>query len=207
MEGHRRTRNWATVVYPSSELTPQDWQDILKEQLIPAFISPIHDKDCNSTGEIKKEHFHVMIMFEGVKTIEQAKSVFALIGGVGVEPIKCIRAYARYLVHMDNPEKAQYSICDIVSCAGADYYSMIESASDKYSAIGEMIDYCTEEDIVSYAKLIMFARENRFDWFKVLCDTGTVTIMNFLKSRTWSSNRKWQNSDVENIEIKRGEKS
>ena len=158
MEKQKRTRNFATVVYPTSEKTPENWQDILREQIIPAFISPLHDKDKNTTGEVKKAHYHIIIMFEGVKTIEQAREVFDLIGGVGIEPIKSIRAYVRYLCHLDNPEKAQYSIEDVICCSGADYQSMIESPQDKYILLGEIMDYWEQKDIVSYAELLKYAR-------------------------------------------------
>lgn len=179
----KRTRNYATVVYPES--APENWKVLLSEQCIPAFISPLHNRDKNADGTTKKPHFHVMIMFEGVKTHEQAKQVFSIIGGVGAEPIKCTRAYARYLVHLDNPDKAKYAIEDIISCAGADYYSMINLATDKYTAIGEMIEFCIENSIVGYAELLLFAKNNRMDWFRVLCDSGTLTIVQFLKSHYW----------------------
>lgn len=51
---NRRTRNWATVLYPSSDNTPTNWKEVLQEQLIPTFISPLHDRDYNGTGELKK---------------------------------------------------------------------------------------------------------------------------------------------------------
>lgn len=186
---NKRTRNWATVLYPSSENTPTNWKEVLQEQLIPTFISPLHDNDYNSEGELKKEHHHIILMFEGVKTKAQVKEVFHLIGGVGTEPIKCLRAYTRYLCHLDNPDKAQYSIHDVICYAGADYEALIESASDKYSSIGEMIDFCEQEDIVSYADLIIYARENNISWFKVLCDSGTLPIVQFLKSRYWGHSK------------------
>lgn len=179
----KRTRNFATVVYPES--APSDWIMILQEQCVPAFISPLHDKDINSDGEIKKAHHHIMIMFDGVKTQEQAQEVFSIIGGVGIEPIKCARAYARYLCHLDNPEKIHYPIDDVISLSGADYETMISLATDKYSAIGEMIEFCMQNDIDSYAQLLLYARDNRTDWFRVLCDNGTITIVQFLKSRHW----------------------
>lgn len=188
MEKQKRTRNFATVVYPDSEKTPENWQDILREQIIPAFISPLHDKDMQATGEMKKAHYHVVILFEGVKTIEQAREVFALIGGVGAEPIKSIRAYVRYLCHLDNPEKAQYRIEDVICCSGADYQSMIESPQDKYTMIAEMIDFCEQEDIVSYADLLRYARVNNKAWFITLCDTATMPIVNYLKSKYWTMN-------------------
>ena len=33
--------------------------------------------------------------------------------------------------------------------------------------------------------MIIYARENNFEWFKVLCDSGTLPIVQFLKSRYW----------------------
>lgn len=184
---NKRTRNWASVVYPES--APENWKQILNEHIIPALISPLHDKDINADGINKKPHFHVMILFEGVKTQEQAREVFASIGGVGVEAIKSIRAYARYLCHLDNPEKAQYNINDVESYFGVDYTALISMASDKYTAIGEMIDFSMTNGIVSYAELLLYAKQNRSDWFKVLCDNGTVTIVQFLKSKYWEENR------------------
>ena len=74
-----RARNYATVVYPES--APDGWQDILSEQFVPAFISPLHNMDVNPTGEQKKEHYHVMVMFEGKKSGDQVRELFDKNGG------------------------------------------------------------------------------------------------------------------------------
>ena len=58
-----RTRNFASIVYPES--APEDWKEILIQQFVPAFISPLHDQDVNPGGEIKKPHYHVILMFDG----------------------------------------------------------------------------------------------------------------------------------------------
>lgn len=183
----RRTRNWATVVYPES--APADWKMILQEVCVPALVSPVHNQDVNSDGEIKKEHYHVMILFDGVKTQEQAQEIFSAIGGVGAEPVKSVRAYARYLCHLDNPDKVRYRTDDVISLSGADYSTLISLASDKYTAIGEMLEFCMVNGIESYAQLLLYAKNNRTDWFRVLCDNGTVTIVQFLKSRYWEIHR------------------
>lgn len=182
--GRGRTRNFATVVYPDS--APEGWQDILSQQFIPAFISPLHDKDVNPTGEPKKPHYHVLIMYEGPKTREQASEVFKLIGGVGCEAVQSIRGYARYLCHMDNPEKVQYDQGDVRSLCGADYAGTIGLVTDKYKAISEMIDFCQEYTIYSYSQLLEYCRKERFDWFRVLCDNGTVVMKEYLKSKKWT---------------------
>lgn len=181
-----RTRNYACVVYPDS--APKDWIEILTGCFIPALISPLHDNDVNPGGEVKKAHYHVILMFDSVKTSEQAKDIFDKIGGVGCEKVNSIRGYSRYLCHLDNPEKAQYDTASVRSLCGADYSSIIGLPTDKYKAIGEMIDYCKEHNVYSYSELLEYCRETHFDWFRVLCDNGTVVIKEYLKSRSWTIN-------------------
>lgn len=88
---------------------------------IPVLISPLHDKDVTPDGEIKKAHYHVIIMYGGVKTAAQAEAIIKKIGGVGVVPINHLPAYARYLIHLDDPDKAQYDVHDVTALSGADY--------------------------------------------------------------------------------------
>lgn len=180
-----RTRNFATVVYPES--APTDWQEILSQQFIPAYISPLHDKDINPTGEPKKPHYHVVLMFDGKKSIEQVQEVFKLINGVGCEVVKSIRGYSRYLCHLDNPEKAQYDISLVRSMCGADYIGTIGLAIDKYIAIGEMQDFCDKYNVVSFYALAKYARGHRSDWHRILCDCASVFMREYLKSKQWSA--------------------
>lgn len=175
-----RRRNFATVVYPES--APEDWMQKLQEFLIPAFISPLHDKDVNPTGEPKKPHYHVMVMFEGKKTREQAAEIFDAIGGVGVEVVNSLRGYARYLCHLDNPEKAQYKLEDVRCLCGSDYTGTIGLAIDKYKAIREMVEYCKENNIVRFSQLVEYSMEERFDWFRVLCDS-TYLVKSYLRDK------------------------
>lgn len=180
-----RVRNFATVVYPES--APDNWQEILAEQFIPSFISPLHDKDINPTGEPKKAHYHVMLMFEGKKSKEQVQEIFNMIGGVGCEVVNSIRGYARYLCHLDNPEKHQYAIDDVRALCGSDYSGTIGLAIDKYKAIREMIAFCNEFNIYSYSDLLEYCSIERMDWFRVLCDNGTLVMREYLKSKDWTS--------------------
>lgn len=179
-----RTRNFATVVYPES--APENWREILIEQFVPAFISPLHNLDVNPGGEIKKEHYHVMIMYDGVKTTEQAKALFDLIGGVGCEVVQSVRGYARYLCHLDNPEKVQYDPEDVVALCGSDYNTVISLVTDKYKAIKEMISFCHQEGIVLYCDLLEYCMLEKPEWFRVLCDNGTYVVKEYLKSKSYA---------------------
>lgn len=179
-----RFRNFATVVYPES--APADWMGILSEFKVPVVVSPLHDQDVNPDGEIKKAHHHVLFCFEGVKTPEQVKVFIDQIAGVGCEVVSSLRGYARYLCHMDNPEKYQYDSAGVRAFGGIDYFSLIGLPTDKYKSVGEMIDWCEETDCISYAQLLKYARAERYDWFRVLCDSSTLVIKEYLKSRKWS---------------------
>lgn len=181
-----RYRNFGTIVYPES--APENWQTTLSDTHIPAFISPLHDKDTNPGGEAKKPHYHILLMYDSTHTKEQAAAVFDTINGVGCEIVQSVRGNARYLCHLDNPEKAQYLTENVTVLNGADYLKVIGLASDKYKAIGEMIDWCIEKNCVMYWELLQYARVNRYDWFRVLCDNGTMVMMNFLKSRQYQQN-------------------
>jgi len=187
-KGAGRTRNFATIVYPES--VAENWQDCLANYHVPAFVSPLHE-DMNPDNEVKKPHYHVIIMFESVKTDEQAQEIVKAIGGVGVIRIVHLTNYSRYLCHMDDldPNKKRYNPEDVVCIGGADYYATISRASDKYNAIFEMVDFCEENNIDSYRELFIYARLYRNDWARVLCDNGTYVIKEYLKSKSWENEK------------------
>lgn len=179
----KRTRNFGTVVYPES--APEGWLEWLGEQCIPCFISPLHDSDINPDGEQKKPHYHVLLMYDGVKTQEQVEPVFEAIGGVGFEIVQSTRGYARYLCHLDNPEKFQYNPEEVKAYGGVDYHSVIGLAIDKYKAVSEMMDYVDENMITSLAQLMKYARMERMDWFRTLCDSSSYVLREYIKSNYW----------------------
>ena len=188
----KRTRNYTAILYPDSENTPENWLEILQDQQVPMFISPLHDKDTNeTTGELKKAHYHIIVCYDAPKTPEQAKELFSLVGAV-IPPlhkfmVQSIRGACRYLCHLDNPDKYQYVPEDVKCLCGADYYGAISLVTDKYACIGQMIDYCVENKIYSYATLLIYCRAERMDWFRVLCDNGTMVMKEFLKSLDWTN--------------------
>ena len=161
----------------------------MREEHIPCHISPLHDKDLGYDGKsFKKSHYHVMIMFDSVKTRKQAENIFKKIGGVGVEVVNSPRAYARYLCHLDDPDKAQYPVEDVVSYGGADYDMHINTAKDMYTTLGEIMDFCMENNIVCFADLLLHTKEQQFNWFRIICD-HSMLLCQFLKSKYWDGNR------------------
>ena len=179
-----RTRNYATIVYKES--APKNWVYILEQLFVPAFVSPLHDQDVNPTKEPKKPHWHVVIMFDSVKTKKQAKELFEKIGGIGVETVQSLRGYVRYLCHLDNPEKAQYNPENVKCFCGADYYNTISLVTDKYKTLKEITQYCKNQNVYSFSNLWEFCEENRPDWFRTLIENA-VAVKEYIKSRNWTN--------------------
>lgn len=182
--GAGRSRTWATVVYAESAI--ENWKEVLADMAVPCFISPYHDKDVNPDNTPKKPHWHVLFMFDGVKSKEQIKDITDTLRSVGQENVASTRGYARYLCHLDNPEKYQYQITDVIAYGGADYCDVISLPSDKYIAIDEMMDFCDKYNVVSLYVLMNYARKHREDWKRVLVDSGAYIMREWLTSRKWS---------------------
>lgn len=156
----KRTRNWATIIYPRTEegqetTCPDNWAEILSDLAVKCAVSPLHDKDVLPTGELKKAHRHVVIAFDGVKTEKQAREVFEKIGGVGAEPVQSLWAYTRYLTHLDNLEKAQYSSLDVLTFGGYEYkrYAVTKDDEEKETVrnIGTIFNICSENSMYDFA--------------------------------------------------------
>jgi len=183
MTKDERVRLWATVVYPES--APDNWLSVLRDLMIPCYVSPLHDKDLNADKTPKKPHYHVLMIFEGKKSRAQIEDIVKRFGGVGQEDVKSKRGYARYLCHLDNPEKAQYDIDDVKAYGGLDYESDIGIVINRYKVINEMIDFVSANNIFYYSDLCDYARVNEPQWFRVLCDNGSYMLKEYIKSNKY----------------------
>lgn len=177
-----RGRNWAFIVYPDS--APENWRTLVSDLHIPALLSPLH-KDINPDETEKKQHWHLLVMFEGNKSIEQMQEIADMLNSPRPQRVDSLRGYARYLIHADNPEKVQYNAMDVVSFGGADYHIIANLANDKYEAIAEMISWCLRYQIYSYATLLTYAMNNNIGWYRCLCDNGTRVMKEFLQTKYW----------------------
>lgn len=181
-----RKRNFAFVMYPES--APDNWYQIISELKVPCFISPLHDKDVNPSGEPKKSHYHIMLMFEGNKSQEQIDSMLKdlnLAANGYYETVASLRGYARYLCHLDNPEKYLYSINDVISLCGSDYQDVIGRHKDDREVLISIMNYIEEKNIFSFRVLTNLVVAEHKEWFDVLAYKNTLFLKEYLKSRSW----------------------
>lgn len=181
--GSDRTRSWAVVVYPDS--APENWRQLIDEQHIEWVESPLHEFDTNPTGEVKKPHWHLLLMFGGVKSYEQVCDF--------IKPLNCpipqrchnAKAAVRYMAHLDNPDKFQYDVGSIKSHGGVDLAELLRpSSSERYTLIDEMAEYVKENHITEFQDLFDYARkEKRDSWFPLLCDNSAYVVGQYIKSQ------------------------
>lgn len=186
--GVQRTRNYAFILYADS--APGNWKEILEDTHVPMLISPYHDRDVNPDGTQKKPHWHVFVMFDSVKTKKQFEELRNLVNGVGSENIQSSRGYARYLCHLDSPEKAKYEKKDVLELNGADYEQVMYRPTDDILMLGEMMEYCKEHKIDCFAEFAMDCKENNPDWFVSLAHRTTYFMDKFIKSLSWAAQKR-----------------
>lgn len=180
-----RTRNWTFIIYPES--VPVNWRDFLDELHIPWVESPLHDKDFNPDGEIKKSHWHILIMSSTLKSYKQMLEITRKLNAPNPQKVSDVKGIVRYFAHLDNPEKFQYDKTEIIEHSGADVTGYLSATTkERYQLINEMMEYADINNITEMKDLLNYARIHRFeDWFPLLCDNSAYIVEMFVKSNRY----------------------
>lgn len=108
---NKKSRNWTFLVYPDS--APENWENHLQGL---RYCHCRHSLDVfKDTGEIKKDHRHVIISFDGPTTFNVVKELTDSLNSPIPQPVRSLRGAIRYLIHADNKDKYHYKREDIVS--------------------------------------------------------------------------------------------
>ena len=179
----KRARAWTALVYADS--APENWQDILRAQLIECLISPYHDKDVLPTGEAKKPHWHIVLSFKNPTTYEKACEVFEEIDAV-IPPekecrVKDFRQMARYLCHLDQPDKHRYQMQDVISIGAIDYQTLVMSAADEDDMLDEIFAFMDDYYLDSYPKVVRATRQHHPEWKAIVYRKYTRQISEYAK--------------------------
>lgn len=179
--GLGRTRNWVFILYPES--APNNWIDLLNDYGVKYCISPLHDKDLNADGDIKKSHRHVILSYDSVKSYEQVKEICDTLNATIPQKVNSMIGAVRYHTHTDNPEKHQYNKDDIICGCGFDLaVYTAKSKTEKNACIDDIVDFIIDNDVTEFWDLVCYCRKNQPDWYEVIRDSHTLFLTNLLKS-------------------------
>lgn len=191
-----KKRNFTTLVYPDS--APADWLDQLQQTGLACAVSPLHDKDSNPDGEVKKAHYHLLICFEGPTTLKNAQELSnSILSGVLVKPIESVRGMYRYLTHEDNPEKFHYDKKDIVLLNGFDPQNVL-SNSDESEIADRVIQIINDNHIKYYHDLIDYLRSNSLTEEKHVAMSKIMLFTSYLNSMRF---KKKDNLEVAPVKV------
>lgn len=177
-----KARYWATVGYPES--LPVDYLEKLRETGLQIAISPLHDRDLNPTGEIKKEHYHLIFAYEGPTTYNNVKSLCESFNMTIPIKLESVRGMYRYHLHLDNPEKVQYDDRDRILINGFDsnlVNELTKTEVNKYKK--EILAFIEDNDILEYCDLVTTLLNNDMINLVDVATSHTMLFNTFICSR------------------------
>lgn len=176
-------RNWAFVVYPES--LPGNWEEIITETGLPMVFSPLHDKDLNPTGEVKKAHYHVMCYYENPTTSRAVKEyVTDKLNGTIPIKLESMTGMYRYHLHLDNPEKYQYDDRDRKFFNGFDVNKVDSLTYTEISKIlREIQKLINENKIYEYSELLDILLYNEMFNMWDVARNHTVLLNSYITSK------------------------
>ncbi len=154
-----KKRTWTFVLYPES--APENWREQIKISGLMAAISPLHDKDTNPTGEPKKPHYHVLLVYSGPTTYNAVAKFTASLNSTIPQALESVRGMYRYFSHKDNPEKYQYNESEILTLNGFNIADLVELTRSEVNEIKKgILSIIREIDFIEYADLVDFLVDN-----------------------------------------------
>lgn len=182
-EKNVKSKSWNAIVYPES--LPDNWRELLDELRIQWIESPLHDKDINATGEQKKPHYHLCLIWDGPTTFKNVSTlVKTTLGGVTPQVCHSVRGSVRYMAHLDNPEKYRYNELEIVSHNGADLDELLKpTAAYENSILKEITWFIRDNNITEFVDFATVCLTEHEEWFYLLTSRYTLYIRELLRSQ------------------------
>lgn len=177
-----KKRNWTFVLYPES--APKDWREQIKLSGLMAAVSPLHDKDINPTGEAKKAHFHILLVYSGPTTYNAVAKFTASLNATVPQALESVRGMYRYFSHKDNPEKYQYNEADITAINGFNIADLIELTKSEVNEIKmNILKLVRDVDITEYSGLVDFLIDNEMMTEYDVAINNTLFFNTYITSR------------------------
>ena len=179
-----KSKYFCAILYPDSKSYDSDKviKSLAKEHFTFA-VSPLHDRDVEDDGSIKKSHYHLLIAYSSATTLNNIRGWFNACG-MPESDLHTVRVcasgvgYFRYLIHKDNPEKAQYNSKDIRVFNDVDelFKKFSKTESDKIDDLVRIFQIVDDLDTISFHSLVNYLMLNERDLFKMLTSSSALAI-------------------------------
>ena len=187
-----RSRIWTFLCYPDS--IPTDWEE--KLSTLQWIRSPLHDRDIQPDGSIKKAHWHMLLAFPGKKSYNQILEITKSLNATIPQNVKNQKGLVRYFLHLDDPQKAQYKKSDIVS-HGLNPDDFLVTQTDKKLLVREIVEYIRVNEITEMKDLAFYALSEKPEWFDLMSSGYTMFLNSIISS--FRHSKKEQKADISSI--------
>ena len=176
-------RCWAFCVYPDS--LPSNYEEIITNTGLPMCFSPLHDKDVEEDGSIKKAHYHVICYYENPTTENNVKiNVCDKLHGTIPLKLENMRGMYRYHIHLDSPNKFQYDDRDRRFFNGFDKNEVEKLTSTQILRLKrDIISIIKEKDFYEYSDLTNFLDKKDLVDMLDVCVSNTMFFTAYLNSK------------------------
>lgn len=152
-----KNRYFNAVLYPEDENYENYFKNILNKYKEVTWID--HDRDIDEEENYKKKHTHILF-----KVGENARSVNSIAKEIGILPnyIQGTKKipFLRYLIHLDNPEKTQYSIDEVHGELKEELKKQIKKNYDEEIKIAEITTQILNRNIKTTEDLLLYGINN-----------------------------------------------
>lgn len=173
--------NFASILYPDAS----DWRRKIQQTHVKCLVSPLHSPDPDPFTEAeRKEHYHIILMFDSQTSLRMALDTFEFIGALSryAEILRSLPGYAKYLIHDGYPDKEQFSKDQVMCFNGADYDKATDNEEQFIIRLEEISNYILQNPDITFHKLIGYAMYNNREWFRIISMRSTLYVKTLLNS-------------------------
>lgn len=187
-----RHRCYTGIFYLDS--MPDDWDDQISDVHLQVWVSPCHDKDTwsasdarkdhrHKAGHAKKPHYHYVVEYPSPVPLSVFLKDFAFLNGVQGTVVRDKVAMVRYLIHMDDPKKAQYDVNDMRCFGGADVSPIYTlGICERYEAVKDMQRFIVDNEIVDFYQFVLYCDDCMPHWANLVNFSCAYIIDRFIGS-------------------------
>lgn len=148
------------ILYPDDESQQYAIECFRKGKYKVVYI--LHDRDLDEEGNLKKPHYHFIIRFCNQRFLSPVAKELQ----IQENYIQCCSSFASqscYIIHIDEPLKAQYLAEEVEGNNLTEFYEAIEKKQNVEAfKVQKIIEYIHNHELLSYKQLVLWCCSNGF---------------------------------------------
>lgn len=152
----KKGRVWEIDLYPDCDRHLEILAQLAES---PRAVGILHNRDINGEGAPKKPHFHWLYVFDNPVGQGSVEKLFPDLESNLIQAVNSTKGAYRYLIHLDNPEKAQYSKSELIgNITLAEKY--LRTENDEPTEVILLLDMLESNPNMTIAQLMRYACKN-----------------------------------------------